>query len=1139
MTIKKLDLRLVHGSPTVRTPTASASGFANVTEMRGQRARAAVRDRLGGSHEKLPPDARVVLERIGDDPAGWSIIAVDLFKAGEDKATRQALDAVAALMRFALETISYHHPARGRYLDCYCVALELLAERFGDLGVVAEAEAVLLPEVERRAETDPFRIQVLHSLGQMAIAQAQHSPGVDATRAVIRARLRALSGMPPGHPDRPEMMSRLGKAYHDLFHHEDDPGAVIEAVRWTREAVDQAPDDHPGLGMILQSAATALRHQYEITPDVELLREAIRLIRAAAGKLTDWDLRSETARLLHLLYDQTDDASVLNESIELFRGWAEDATGTDAGIAHARLGNAIRSRYQRTGNIDDLAEAVHAMRQAVEIVPTDDPDYPVIASNLSAMLTLADNRETDESVHGEAVRIGRAAARSDDLLALNSLGVSLIGRFTQTGDSRALREAIDTLERAVDGTRRGDPHLAARLCNLGEALYYSFRRTNDSRELNRAIELARQAIAATTVRDPNRAGYLSRLSIRLQELYRLSNKLPVLIEAASTARDSVAALSASNPDRPGLVSAAIDVFRVFFIATRRPEILQEAIELGRSELQTLPAGHGGRAALLTAFASVLQLRYSESGDQAAGREARALLLAASLAPSNPINQIVCARAAALVSIGEQEWEDATNALAHAVKLLPRLASRQLARADQEHQLTTATGVVHDACACALNAGDPERALTLLEHGRGILFAQALENRDELTALREQHPELADQVEQIRRSLADWSTGGTSGTDEHHALALRWHQLTTDIRALPGFEHFLLPPPASELLAAAVDGPVVVFSIGDLRSDAMILTSGGIEVVSLPGVTPEEVRRRASEFQDNGNTVTSTLEWLWDKVTGPVLDHIGLAGPSGGIWSRIWWCPTGPLSFLPLHAAGYHQRSAGEPPRTVTDRVVSSYTPTVRALLYARRYRRSDTETRALVVAMPSTAGANDLPAVTHEAKILAANLTHRPTVLGKADTMRDRILAELPRHSWVHFACHGLSDLRDPSASYLLIGDHATNPLTILDVSRLHMDNADLAYLSACSTAQVGTTLTDEAIHLAAAFHLAGYRHVIATLWPVKDRPAARFADSVYSTITTQGPESAAHAVHIATREARDRYPQHPHVWAAHIHTGA
>jgi hypothetical protein len=708
-------------------------------------------------------------------------------------------------------------------------------------------------------------------------------------------------------------------------------------------------------------------------------------------------------------------------------------------------------------------------------------------------------------------------------------------RATTTSSSSS---TVDVLERAVDRTPPGDPELASRLGNLGEALSFSFALTKNAREIDRAIDLARQALAAAS--GPVRAVYLGSLSAYLYERYQHTPDLTVLTEAVATARNAVAALPAVNPNRPSVVSTTIHVLRQMFLATKQPVLLREAIELGRSELRALPAGHDGRTGILRALSTVLQRRYVDLGDRAAGREARSLLLASSLASDTPINQITAARLAGQQSIDEQEWEDAANALAHAVTLLPRLASRQLVRADQERQLgtTSAIGLVHDACAGALMAGDPERALSLLEHGRGILYAQALENRDELTELRRHHPELADQVEQIRTDLADRTSGGATSTDEHHSLGLRWHRLTSDIRTLPGFEHFLEPAPAGELLAAAGDGPVVMFSISDVRSDAVILTPGGIEVVSLPGATPDETRRRALAFQSDEHTVTKTLEWLWDRITGPVLDHIGLFGPTGDSWPRVWWCPTGPLSFLPLHAAGHHQRSPGEVPRTVIDRVVSSYTPTVRALLHARRRRTLDTGLRALVVATPSAAGAPELPGVTRETEILTASLPHSPTVLGGTDAVRDRVLAELPRHGWVHFACHGLSDLGDPSASYLLPADHDTKPLTILDISRLHLDDADLAYLSACSTAQVGATLTDEAIHLAAAFHLAGYRHVIATLWPVLDRPATRFTRSVYAMITARGPESAAHAVHTATHQARDRYPRYPRVWAAHIHTG-
>ena len=87
----------------------------------------------------------------------------------------------------------------------------------------------------------------------------------------------------------------------------------------------------------------------------------------------------------------------------------------------------------------------------------------------------------------------------------------------------------------------------------------------------------------------------------------------------------------------------------------------------------------------------------------------------------------------------------------------------------------------------------------------------------------------------------------------------------------------------------------------------------------------------------------------------------------------------------------------------------------------------------------------------------------------------------------------------------MLLTDHRQRPLTVVDVARLRLDDAGLAFLSACSTARPGGRLADEAIHLASAFQLAGYRHVIATLWPIGDQHAVDIADDIYTTLTTTG----------------------------------
>jgi len=106
-------------------------------------------------------------------------------------------------------------------------------------------------------------------------------------------------------------------------------------------------------------------------------------------------------------------------------------------------------------------------------------------------------------------------------------------------------------------------------------------------------------------------------------------------------------------------------------------------------------------------------------------------------------------------------------------------------------------------------------------------------------------------------------------------------------------------------------------------------------------------------------------------------------------------------------------------------------------------------------------------------------------------------------------------------------------------VARLRLDDAGLAFLSASATARPGRRLADEAIHLASAFQLAGYRHVIATLWPIGDQPAVDLAADIYTTLTT-GEGDVAGAVHAAVRRMRRRWGRDsPSVWASHIHVGA
>ena len=267
-------------------------------------------------------------------------------------------------------------------------------------------------------------------------------------------------------------------------------------------------------------------------------------------------------------------------------------------------------------------------------------------------------------------------------------------------------------------------------------------------------------------------------------------------------------------------------------------------------------------------------------------------------------------------------------------------------------------------------------------------------------------------------------------------------------------------------------------------------------------------------------VHGTLAWLWDAVARPVLDSQGLlaANPSAPL-PRIWWCPTGALSYLPLHAAGLPDTSA-EHPDSALDHVVSSYTPSIRALLQrSGRDRGYGGPVTALVVAMPATPGELDLPAVVVETQ-LVEDACPGALVLEGPQARREAVVTALADRSLAHFACHAVSDERDPSSSHLVLYDHQTRPLTVAGIIQCETNAAELAFLSACSTAQTSPSLIDEALHITSAFQVAGFPQVVGTLWPVIDSAAAGIVGDFYSRYMPK-PRSTGQVWMVAGRNQR------------------
>ncbi|KAL7917666.1 CHAT domain-containing protein [Trichoderma austrokoningii] len=609
-----------------------------------------------------------------------------------------------------------------------------------------------------------------------------------------------------------------------------------------------------------------------------------------------------------------------------------------------------------------------------------------------------------------------------------------------------------------------------------------FKRTGSMEDLDRAISVASDALDATPLDHPDRAGRLNNLGNWLGSRFERTGCMDDLNRAVSVASDAVDATPLDHPDRAGCLNNLGNRLGMRFERTGSMDDLNRGLA-----------------------------SYTEGWN---------------CISAPPSLRIRSAQLAARILISQQKWGQSYQLLQDAIFLLPTVSPRSLNRSDVQASTATFFGLASTAAAAALNAGKtPEDALQLLELGRGVIASLLMDMRGDITDLRQGHPDLAEKFILLRDELDSPTHNVISPTaaDEMSSWELQakrrreadreFSDVIDTIRAQPRFSNFLHPPTAEELMSATDKGPIVVVNISWFRCDAILIQPGSIQVVALPNLNQAEVRQRVASLSTNSN-LSPVLEWLWLVVCHPILNALGLDHTiANDDWPHIWWVPTGLLSQLPLHAAGIHTQATRE---TVLDRAISSYASSIKALLHGRKHgmqqlSQTSIEASALMVAMQETPGLGErerLEFANVEVEMLRQLCPQLHLAPTEPSRHKDEILTHLSNCKIFHFAGHGNSDPKDPSRSCLLLDDWETNPLTVEEVrdSRLQDSPPFLAYLSACSTgANRAATLADEGIHLISAFQLAGFRHVVGTLWEVSDEHCVDAAKILYETLQEEG----------------------------------
>ena len=812
------------------------------------------------------------------------------------------------------------------------------------------------------------------------------------------------------------------------------------------------------------------------------------------------------------------------------------------------LGSTYHDKYLKTESIADLEMYMKLYEDALEAAPNDYPERAWILRSLGYAYSIISRRfGATENLDRIISRLQQAfdAISADDPGRgdmLKGLANAYATRYEMFSAATDLVTALQRCQEALEAIPDHHEHRPDILGQLGCIYSARYERTQATEDLETAIQRFQEALDNTPDGHSDRASRLEHLGMGFHKRYRELGNVEDLDTAVRRYQEGLEAISDNHSVRANLLESLGVVHVDKYLQSEVMTDLDKATQCYQEALNATPNNHPDRARRLHNLATGYRNRYYETGANVdLETTIQSYQEATEQFCSRPLDRLRPAIDLVYLLAKVEKWPRAYLVASTAISLIPLITPRSLENVDKQHLLTGIVSFASDGAAVALMAGAPTyNAIEFLELGRGIISGTLNELRTDTLDLQRRFPQLAEEYVQLRNQLDvpntlahhvhqdRVSSASTLRSDQRYIAGRKIEGLIQEIRKMPNFDRFLLPPSMEELKANADLGPIVVINVSAYRCDAFIIDKDKIRTLRLTRLHAGDVRDRV-KILDSKAIDTHLLEWLWETIAKPVLDEIGYSQAPPDVWPRVWWIPTGPLARFPLHAAGYHSHGTD----AVLDRAISSYSSSVGSLIRSRQTSAKSKGLRKpeniVLVGMPELSYApreiDDLKALCNAMELKA----YEPRRL------QQDVLAALSDCEIFHFAGHGRTHPLDPLESALILSDGELTVSRLFEVN-LHTRKPFLAYLSACGTGRVKfDTLVDESLHLIAACQLAGFQHVIGTLWEVDDRSCVDVAEATYGRMLNKNmsDESVSEGLHYACRKLRGQWVQENAVRAA------
>ncbi|KAI0246377.1 CHAT domain-containing protein [Lactifluus subvellereus] len=876
--------------------------------------------------------------------------------------------------------------------------------------------------------------------------------------------------------------------------------------------------------------------------DIEDLISLLRHVITMTPPGTD-DYRIIASNLVGALnskYDQTGESQDLTEAISHYR-----AVLTSCPLDHpsrplclSNLAQALMSRFEWRGDLNDVQDAATLCQQSLDLLDKEHPRRMWVLMNLAGVYHTRFRQTNDSEDLEKAINQEREVLllcppghKSKDKV-LRSLGFSLISRFRNFGRMDCLEEGISLYRAAVRLCPRRHPRRQQSLSGLADTIHLRCLRTHSIEDLEESINLGRENLDLTPPGHPMRPEMLHNLSVSLETQYEWTGDVGYIEEGIEHLYEASKLVKSGHPDSRRILHLLAGNLVYRFRHRGADKDIADAIKHYRTSISLFPEGHPDVSSMLSNFADDLHFFFSHTGDAEHLEESIALYRSAVEYPFSSVRHRLTAAYNWTVTARSTRHSSALTAYRKALSLLQRA-------------IDLGPTSFNGPASYAIESRAYEEATEMLEQGRALLWSGMRSLRTPLDHLHQVDKSLADEFTEITQALEAIITTTNvrdfmqtpAGTDDDGVVTGRKDTFARDlaekrrlsgeldnvvlrIQALPGFENFWRPVPFCHLQTAAMSGPVVIINLSKYRSDIFIVRSNH-PVVHIPTPTNffNRVTKLAHQLPETRKSYRLESK-KYDRVLRQTLQELSEL-------SRIWLCPTSVLASLPIHAAGQYLRTPMSNDTFVT-------------FMSGNLSGSASGQPLLLIVGQPD----KTLPGVDSETRSIeclvgSGSVTR---IAGEAATP-ENVIAHLPMHPWVHFACHGMLQPGRPFESSFLLQDKTH--LTLLRIAKSHLPTAELAFLAACHTAELTEDGTpDEVLHLTAAMQFSGFRSVIGTMWAMVDEDGQDLSKYFYGKMFSAGAqvasyEQSARALRHATQKLRTEKGVSLERWVNFVHYGA